>query len=167
MFEGLSRPRRRPNRHATLQVRAVRHALRIPCQVVRESDFRLVADRIADLSMTGMLVNPADPVLTGERMILTFKAPDADKWLDAEATVTRIEHGRRPGETSRALGLVFDHVYDRRLLERLIALVPPAPLRHRPGRRDVRGTLRALINRSGLPAMPAHPFMQSASRFAV
>ena len=36
-----------------------RHAVHIPCQVVRERDFRLVADRIVSLSQSGMVVTPA------------------------------------------------------------------------------------------------------------
>ena len=49
--------------------RLPRLAARIACQVVRERDFRLVADRVLDLSSNGVLVGPADPVLTGERIM--------------------------------------------------------------------------------------------------
>src|SRR6187397_873062 len=59
---------------------AMRHAVQISCQVVRERDFRLVADTIVDLSTTGMLVTPADPVLTGERVIASFRLPGSTFW---------------------------------------------------------------------------------------
>jgi hypothetical protein len=166
MFDGMSRPRRRPFRHAAMVQRPGRHTLRIPCQVVRERDFRLVADRIDDLSIDGMLVAPADPVLTGEPVIVTFQAPGSDEWFDAEATVARVVHARRPGEVTRGLGLVFDRLPRRHALARLLAAMPPAPPRHRPGRRDVHAVVRALVNRSGMAAMPAHPLMLSAARFA-
>ena len=40
--------------------RATRHSVRLECQVVRERDFQLVADRIVNLSTSGILVSPAD-----------------------------------------------------------------------------------------------------------
>src|SRR5690242_12227451 len=61
---------------------AMRHAVHFACQVVRERDFRLVADEIVDLSTSGMLVAPADPVLTGERLIASFRLPDSLFWID-------------------------------------------------------------------------------------
>ena len=88
--------------------RPVRHSVRIPCQVVRERDFRLVGRHVLDLSKEGMLVLSDRPVLTGEQMWLTLKVPGTTSmWLDAEATVTRVVHNRRPGDEGRALGLSF------------------------------------------------------------
>src|SRR5215510_6431362 len=85
-----------------------RHTVKIACQVVRERDFSLLADRMVDLSATGALVGPADPALTGERLLVSFRIPRSTVWIDAEATVTRVVHGRRPGEFSRALALEFE-----------------------------------------------------------
>ena len=92
--------------------RPIRHTAHIACQVVRERDFRLVADRVANLSLNGMLVGPADPVLTGEKIIDSFPSPVDGLWIDAQATVTLVLHGRRPGEYRRALGLEFDVLDD-------------------------------------------------------
>ena len=77
------------------------------CQVVRERDFRLVADRMVNLSREGALVGPADQVLTGERVIVSFLTR-AGAWVDAQAVVARVAHGRRPGERKRELGLNFE-----------------------------------------------------------
>ena len=85
--------------------RASRHSVRLVCQVVRERDFQLVADQIVSLSATGLLVSPADPALTGERLIVSFQIPHSGYWVDAEAVVARVVHGRRPGEYTRALAL--------------------------------------------------------------
>ncbi|MBN1607018.1 MAG: PilZ domain-containing protein [Polyangiaceae bacterium] len=112
--------------------RTSRRTLRARCQVVRERDFRLVADRVKNLSASGMLVAPADPVLTGERLIVSFRLPQSDFWIDAEAVVSRVVHGRRAGENTRALGVQFDNLDPeaRRALELCLCHAPPVP----PGR---------------------------------
>ncbi len=116
------------------------------CQVVRERDFRLVADRIENLSSWGMLVTPSDPVVTGEKVFVSFQIPGTQEWIDASATVTRVIHGRRPNETSRKLGLEFDDLgaYDRFLLRRALAKRPVAPPGVRPGRRSLEFDLSTL-----------------------
>ena len=126
--------RRKPSRS---HHRLPRHTLMTPCQVVREHDFRLVADQIIDLSVSGVLVAPADPVLTGERVMLSFQLPHSLYWLDTEAVVTRVVHGRRPGEHTRALALSFDRIsgLSRFMIRHSLDYLPPAPPRHRAGRR--------------------------------
>jgi len=127
--------------------RAPRRLLTARCQVVRERDFRLVADELVDLSPGGALVMPADPVLTGERVIVSFRIPQLSNYIDAEAVVARVVHGRRPGEHTRGLALEFDHLagLDRYLLERALDYLPPAPPRYRSGRRSPAGILRSLV----------------------
>src|SRR5690606_8362248 len=58
-------------RQRDVRRRPTRHTVRQACQIVRERDFRLVADRIENLSTFGMLVSPADPVLTGEKVFVS------------------------------------------------------------------------------------------------
>lgn len=124
-----------------------RHTVKIDCQVVRERDFRLLADRTMDLSATGALVGPADPALTGERILVSFRIPRSSVWIDAEATVTRVVHGRRPGEFSRALALEFDdlEVLQRFMLKDALRSVPPAPPKSAPGRRSSPSLVRGLL----------------------
>jgi hypothetical protein len=119
--------------------RSTRHSVRLACQVVRERDFQLIADRIVNLSETGLLVSPADPALTGERLIVSFQIPHSGHWVDAEATVARVVHGRRPGEYSRCLALELENVEDipKMLLSRALGRCPPAPPGHRAGRRGM------------------------------
>src|SRR4051794_36054394 len=109
--------------------RSSRHTVKIECQVVRERDFRLVADRVLDLSASGALVGPADPALTGERILVSFRIPRSTLWIDAEATVTRVVHGRRPGEFSRSLAIQFDDLetLPRFILQEALRKVPPSP----------------------------------------
>jgi hypothetical protein len=111
--------------------RLARRAARLPCQVVRERDFRLVADQVLNLSSGGILVGPADPVLTGERVIVSFRGQAG--WVDAEAVVARVVHGRRNGEHSRSLGLCFDALdaASRQALESALQMCVPVP----PGQR--------------------------------
>jgi hypothetical protein len=87
---------------------AARRAVVLPCQVVREHDFKLVADRTLDISADGLLLPLRTHVLTGESLIVSFAIPGM--WIDAEATVTRVVHGRRPGDDGLAVGVVFDRI---------------------------------------------------------
>jgi hypothetical protein len=121
--------------------------LRQRCQVVRERDFRLIADQVVDLSASGALVMPADPVLTGERVILSFQLPSSLFWVDTEALVTRVLHGRRPGEHTRGIALELDGLtgLSRFMLERALKYMPPAPPRFRAGRRDNSTLIASLV----------------------
>jgi hypothetical protein len=127
--------------------RMPRRLLRQRCQVVRERDFKLIADEVVDLSASGALVMPADPVLTGERVILSFQLPHSLYWVDTEALVTRVVHGRRPGEHTRGIALELDGMtgLGRFMLERALKYLPPAPPRYRPGRRENLRLLAALV----------------------
>lgn len=138
-------------RHREIRRRPSRHTLRVPCQVVRESDFRLVADRVENLSTFGMLVTPADPVLTGEKVLVTFQLPGSAKWFDVPATVVRVVHGRRPNEVSRKLGLQFDVMtpYERFQIRKALEGKPVSPPGARPGRRDATRITEALARALG------------------
>lgn len=110
--------------------RAFRHAVTLPCQIVRERDFRLVADVALDLSTEGMLVPTALRVLTGEPLLVSFQAPRSRTWLDTSAVVTRVVHARRPGDRGRALGISFQGLdrEARQLLFGQLRNLPPATL---------------------------------------
>ena len=127
--------------------RSSRHTVKIACQVVRERDFSLLADRVVDLSASGALVGPADPALTGERLIVSFRIPQSAIWVDAEATITRVIHGRRPGEYSRSLAIQFDDLeaLPRFMLEEALRGVPRSPPKSAPGRRSSASLVRGLL----------------------
>jgi hypothetical protein len=80
----------------------------LPCQAVREHDFKLIADRTLDISVDGLLLPLRTKVLTGETLIVSFAIPGM--WIDAEATVARVVHGRRPGDDGLAVGVIFDRI---------------------------------------------------------
>ena len=112
--------------------RAFRREVFLTCQVVRERDFRLVSMLALDLSTDGMLVSTSARVLTGEQVLVSFRGPRSDDWFDAEATVARVVHGRRPTDPGRCLGLAFQGVgadWQRALFRRLRGLPPPEPAR--------------------------------------
>lgn len=131
--------------------RPIRRTAHVACQVVRERDFRLVADQVVNLSLDGMLVGPADPVLTGEKIIVSFPSPVGKGWIDAEATVVRVLHGRRPGEFRRALGLEFEALdtESRSVLKECLSRIPPTPPGTRGWTPNARRVPKALI-RGGL-----------------
>jgi hypothetical protein len=128
------------------QRRIVRRAVRVECQVVRERDFRLLGSRGVDLSPMGMLVmggGASDAkVLTGEPVVVSFRMPLSAYWFDAEATVARVIHGRRPGDTGRSFGLAFEPLEHDAVafLRRALRGVPP-PLPKRTPRVDYAATV--------------------------
>jgi hypothetical protein len=85
----------------------------VSCQLVRERDFRLIGRWIVDASPDGLLVATDLLVLTGEPVLVSFKAPFSEAWIDAEATVARVVHGRRPGDRGRRLGIQLDYMEPR------------------------------------------------------
>jgi hypothetical protein len=85
---------------------AIRREITLPCQAVREHDFKLIADRTLDISIDGLLLPMNRRVLTGESLIVSFSIPGM--WIDTTATVARIVHGRRPGDDGVAMGVLFD-----------------------------------------------------------
>lgn len=87
---------------------AARREVVLPCQAVREHDFELIADRTLDISIDGLLLPLRTRVLTGESLIVSFAIPGM--WIDAEATVARVIHGRRPGDDGLAVGVLFDRI---------------------------------------------------------
>jgi hypothetical protein len=111
-----------------IHLRAFRRQVLLDCQVVRERDFRLVSSLAFDLSTDGALVLTGDRVLTGEPLLVSFRPPNGGAWLDLEATVARVIHGRRDGDRGRCLGLSFHSVGESdyyRLFEGIRGL-PPA-----------------------------------------
>ncbi len=129
---------------------SLRHAVDVQCQIVRERDFKLISDRIVNLSHSGMLAVPAEKVLTGERLIASFRVPRSNYWIDVEVTVTRVAHGRRRGEHARSIGLAFENLpgLSQLVLQSALQTLPPAPPSTRPGRRSTARAMRALL---GLP----------------
>ena len=108
---------------------------------------RTIYRDVVDLSATGALVGPADPALTGERILVSFRIPRSTVWVDAEATVTRVIHGRRPGEFSRSLAIEFDDLeaLPRFMLQEALRVVPPAPPKSAPGRRSSQSLVRGML----------------------
>ena len=124
--------------------REVRRALGIACQVVRERDFRLVAERALDLSPDGMLVQTAHDLEVGESLIVSFNATQLGLWFDTEANVARVVKGRRDGDRGAAIGLSFSTLdrVKRLILRGNLRRVPP-PLPRRTPRIDWSATVRS------------------------
>jgi PilZ domain len=112
---------------------AFRRFVRIDCQVVREHDFRLVGDLALDLSTKGMLVRGCGVrLLTGEELLVAFRPPRSNVWIDAQATVARVIHGRRPGDPGLCFGIDFhgmDRQHEELLFEKLRGMSPPDAMR--------------------------------------
>jgi DNA-binding response OmpR family regulator len=88
--------------------RDVRHAVDLPCTVVREKNLTLVSLRAVDLSPDGMRVELRNvEVEVGDRLFVSFQIAALGKWLYTDAFATRLLRGRRPGETSPSLVVLF------------------------------------------------------------
>lgn len=114
------------------QRRILRRAVRSRCQAVGMEGFRLLGERVLDLSPYGMMVAADAEAHTGESVLISFEVPGERKWLDAEATVARVIEGWRPFDPGYAIGLRFTDIsLDARLLlrDRLHGLPPPVPTR--------------------------------------
>jgi hypothetical protein len=114
--------------------RSFRRYVRLPCEVVREHDFRLIGDLALDLSTRGMLVRAKQPVLTGEEVVVAFQGPRSNVWFDAIGTVARVLHGRRPGDGGVCLGIEFHDVapeLEHLLFAQLQGRSGPEPMRAR------------------------------------
>jgi hypothetical protein len=129
-----------------------RHAVRIPCQVVRERDFRLIGDAVLDLSVSGMVVTAAhwvfgQSIRTGERLLVSFQLPKTLVWVDTQATVTRVARGRRRAENAPALALEFDPLplITQLRMRGALRRWPPPPPQPRPGRRRTQSSTHSLL----------------------
>ncbi len=125
--------------------REVRRAVGLTCQVVRERDFRLIADQAVDLSPDGMLVSSDHELEVGEGLIVSFKATQLGLWFDTDACVARVIKGRRPGDRGPGIGLSFSSLdrVKRLILRGHLRRVPP-PLPRRIQRIDWTATVRSL-----------------------
>lgn len=122
----------RGSRSGRTQRRVLRRAVRSRCQAVGIEGFRLLGERVLDLSPFGMMVAADAEARAGESVIISFEVPGERKWLDAEATVARVIEGWRPFDPGYAIGLRFTDIsLDARLLlrDRLNGLPPPVPTR--------------------------------------
>lgn len=138
----------RPSRRASLRREVI-----LPCQAVREHDFKLIADVTLDVSSDGVLLPVKAPILTGEPIIVSFEIPGA--WIDAEAIVTRVVHGRRPGDDGLAVGAVFETISPASraaLAAYLHGRPPPLPRR---------GPLARMRRGEDVPRLADHEAMES------
>ena len=120
--------------------RPSRHSFRLACEIVRERDFKLVSREIVELSESGLLVRPDENslrVLTGEELIVSFMAPFSRIYVDAEAVVARVVHGRRMTDAGAAIGIAFQNMdgFSRELLRKQVDDMPTSAMTPRSARR--------------------------------
>lgn len=127
------------------QRREIRRAVRLMCRVVDEDAFKLIGDHALDVSPEGMLVRSDARIEVGADVIVSFRATDFGIWFDTDASVARVIHGRRPGDSGRCLGLNFKSLSSvhRLILRGHLRHVPP-PLPKRAQRIDYAATIKRL-----------------------
>lgn len=122
--------------------RSRRVAVDLECQCV-DAECVLIGDRIVNLSADGVLVRTDGAAVdVGETVIVSFRPPGSAVWIDAEARVTRLLTGSRPGAPGVALELSGTGPFERELLAALVErhgarkrrgpkMLPPLPRRAR------------------------------------
>jgi hypothetical protein len=110
---------------------SVRRKLRATCQAVRERDFRLVSERVLDLSTEGALLACDCRIAVGDTLVVAVRMPDG-RYVDAEGLVVRVIEGWRYGDLGYCAGLRFtalDRAGWLAIREALRGLPPPVPQR--------------------------------------
>jgi hypothetical protein len=134
--------------------RAVHRAARTRCQAVGTAGFRLIGDRILDMSPQGVLVAADSGCQLGDEVIVSFQAPGQDGlWMDAETEVARVIGGWRDGDPGYAVGLdfkYFERIDRNELLSRLAGTPPPLPQRRIRSARE-RGMYAREVNHGIIP----------------
>jgi hypothetical protein len=118
-----------PSQHRKM----IRRAWRSRCHAISLQDFRMIGQKVLDMSPHGLLVAADTPVERGERVLVSFRAPGSSQWFDAEARVARVIEGWRDGDPGYCMGLHFTRIpLSARLAlrDRLRGLPPPLPQRH-------------------------------------
>src|SRR5688500_5313259 len=115
--------------------RTLRRDVSARCQAVELSAFRLVGERLLDLSPRGALLACDEAISLGVRIFVSFKSRGRGPWIDAEAEVARIAEGWREHDRGYCVGLRFveiDRVSRGELIVRLAGVPPPVPARRAP-----------------------------------
>lgn len=100
--------------------RSKRVAVDLECQCV-DADCVLIGERIVNLSADGLLVRTdGGTARIGDTVIVSFKPPGSAVWIDAEARVTRLLTGSRPGAPGIAIELTSTTPFERELLAAMI-----------------------------------------------
>lgn len=149
--------------------RAPRHAFRSACQVVRTRDFRLVSDRISNLSVNGMLAEQRLAVRPGDELIVSFYLPRVHRWIDTDARVVRVIAGRRAEDTGPGLGIEFGPMNDeaRNWIAKQLRRLPAVAPQFRIARTEGLAEARFLARRSGrLQSNRAHSVVRWTTRYS-
>ncbi len=115
-----------------------RHVFRAPCIVRSQIDGRLVADRLEDVSYSGLRVSTTtQAVHLGERVDVSLQIPGSRLWLSASGRVARAIPGRRAEDRGPSVGVRLDRMdgMSRALLTSIVSGQPLVEAT-RGGRRD-------------------------------
>ena len=142
------RPRRAPYwiRLPVPRRRAVlRRGVRLPCEVVATTGFRLLGRELLDVSEHGIRVaTRGSYARIGEEVVIAFRPPGSRHFVDGLGRITRVERARRRGDRDPAIGIEWTSIdaLDREFLSARVEGLPP-PVPRRPRRADyARAVLR-------------------------
>jgi hypothetical protein len=128
-----------------------RRMVRLGCEVVRTSDYKLVGDRAIDFSDGGLQLLQKKwekDVELGEDVQVFFRVPFSGVWVLAEGTVQRIVRGKRRNDEGVGYGIRLGELHEEAAgaLRHAMGRFPPT-LPRRAARVDYAATVR-LISRT-------------------
>ncbi len=126
------------------QRKSTRRAVRVDCQVIREKDFKLLGQSALNISADGLLLKSRFRAQKGEALLISFRVPGTNQWIDTEATVARFESSDSPRK-AHTIGVAFESLdsESKRLLRAKISRFPPT-LPTRPRRIDYAATAQLI-----------------------
>jgi Tfp pilus assembly protein PilZ len=125
----------------------MRHAIEVPCQIVRERDMKLLGTRTVDLSAGGLLLPSEMDVDIGEDVMVSFRATTFGLLFATSGSVARVLDVRRAKDKQRCVGVHFElPALSRHYLRGALRRVPP-PLPKRPRQTEKRIDYAATIRK--------------------
>ena len=111
-----------------------RRLARVQCEAVAAEGFTKVGGVLRDFSDEGMLLQAQVPLVRGEELYLSFRAPQSSQWVSLVARVTRTHYSRKHACLAGITITEMDSV-ERSILMGAVSLLPERP-RKRNAARD-------------------------------
>ena len=106
--------------------------IEVECEAVTDDDFHLLSRTIGDLSSTGLMLRAENvPADVGEVVLISFRPPRSELWIDARARIVRLLNDNEPGAPGFGLELEALNAFEREVLRGAVERAVSKRTRHR------------------------------------